>query len=51
MDSWIPDINPPFKFDIFVFVENAYRPIGVEKIKIISFNEGITTSANALLPR
>ena len=51
MDSWILDINLPFKLMIFVFTENAYRPIGVEKIEIISFNEGIMTSANALLPR
>ena len=51
MDSWIPDINLQFKLMIFVFTENAYRQIGVEKIEIISFNEGIMTSANALLPR
>ena len=51
MDSWIIDTNPSLKLIIFVFTENAYRPIGVEKIGIISFNNGIMTSANALLPR
>ena len=50
-DSQILDINPPLKLNILFFCEIAYRPTGVEKIEIISFSEGIMTSASALLPR
>ena len=35
-NSQISDINPPLKVNILLFRENAYRPIGVQKIKIIS---------------
>ena len=34
--SQISDINPPLKVNILLFRENAYRPIGVQKVKIIS---------------